>query len=69
MTHPPKKQRVRALNAAPRRRDGDFVPYWMTSQRRPGRNYALDNALGFAKEVEPLGSRAPRVRQGPLHDL
>src|SRR5512137_2440169 len=37
--------RLRHLNDAALRADGDFVLYWMTSARRPGWNFALQRAL------------------------
>jgi len=43
--------RVHALNAAPLRRDGAHVLYWMVSNRRLGWNFALDRALDHARSL------------------
>jgi len=40
--------RIRALNDAPFRPDGDFVLYWMTAFRRVRGNFALDRAADLA---------------------
>jgi deoxyribodipyrimidine photo-lyase len=42
--------RRRLANARPARPDGDFVLYWMTAQRRPAWNHALDRAIERARE-------------------
>lgn len=39
--------RVRACNEAPVSRTGNYVVYWMTAQRRPTDNFALDRALDW----------------------
>ena len=44
--------RLRPLNDAPVRRDGDFVLYWMTATRRASWNYALDRAIELARELD-----------------
>lgn len=47
--------RVHACNAAPIRADGDFVLYWMIASRRTTRNYALQRAVEWAKQLhKPL---------------
>lgn len=43
--------RVRPANAAPVRRDGAFVLYWMIAHRRVGWNFALDRALEWVREL------------------
>ncbi|MBT8335428.1 MAG: deoxyribodipyrimidine photolyase [Gemmatimonadetes bacterium] len=43
--------RVSALNDAGLRGDGDFVLYWMVTQRRLEWNYALDQAVGYARKL------------------
>ena len=44
--------RVRVLNAAPLRADGDFVLYWMTSFRRTRWNFALQRAVEHARSLK-----------------
>ena len=47
--------RVRPLNRAQIRSDGDYVLYWMTATRRLRWNYALDRAVGHAETLsKPL---------------
>ncbi len=47
--------RLRALNSAPVRPDGDYVLYWMTAFRRLSWNFALDRAVERARELgKPL---------------
>lgn len=47
--------RLRTLNPAPVRPDGDFVLYWMIAARRAQWNYALDRALERCEELgKPL---------------
>ena len=47
--------RLRTLNRQPLRSDGDFVLYWMISQRRCGWNYALEHAIAMAARLaKPL---------------
>lgn len=47
--------RVRALGHAPVRGDGAFVLYWMTAAHRTGWSFALDRAVGWARELgKPL---------------
>ncbi len=41
--------RIRAVNDAPFRPDGDFVLYWMTAFRRVRGNFALDRAADLAQ--------------------
>ena len=43
--------RVRALNQAPVRRDGEYVLYWMVSARRLEWSFALDRALEHARDL------------------
>ncbi|MEO0651017.1 MAG: deoxyribodipyrimidine photolyase [Planctomycetota bacterium] len=43
--------RIRSLNRAATRADGDFVLYWMTGQRRPRFNFALQWAAELAEEL------------------
>ena len=42
--------RVRTLNPSRERPDADYVLYWMTAQRRPTHNFALDHAVSRARE-------------------
>lgn len=52
---PVPESRIRVLNAAPVRADGEFVLYWMHMYRRPGWNFALDRAVEWARELrKPL---------------
>lgn len=44
--------RIRELNAADPRVDGEYVVYWMTASRRTTWNYALDRALELAREYQ-----------------
>jgi len=44
--------RVRALNAAPVRVDGNYVLYWMIAARRTRWNFALDHAVELARELD-----------------
>ena len=44
--------RVRVLNAAPLRADGDFVLYWMTSFRRTRWNFSLQRAVEHARSLK-----------------
>lgn len=47
--------RLRAANAHPVNDQGEFVLYWMTSQRRVRWNFALQHAVGWAQDmVRPL---------------
>ncbi|TWT90924.1 Deoxyribodipyrimidine photo-lyase [Pseudobythopirellula maris] len=47
--------RLRTVKEAPVRRDGDWVLYWMTAQRRPRYNFALQHALHWCEELgKPL---------------
>lgn len=47
--------RLRALNSAPVRPEGDYVLYWMTAFRRLSWNFALDRAVARARELgKPL---------------
>lgn len=43
--------RLRALNAAPVRPEGEYVLYWMTAFRRLSWNFALDRAVERAREL------------------
>ncbi|MEM6792009.1 MAG: deoxyribodipyrimidine photolyase, partial [Myxococcota bacterium] len=43
--------RLRALNDNPRRENGDYVLYWMTSFRRTRFNHSLDRALELSREL------------------
>lgn len=44
--------RVRGLNAAPLRGEGQFVLYWMTAFRRGRWNYALQRAVEWCRELK-----------------
>lgn len=44
--------RVRAMNSAPVRPDGDYVLYWMIAARRTAWNFALDRAIDRARELD-----------------
>lgn len=44
-------RRVRRANEDSMRRDGRYVLYWMTSQRRLTSNFALDRALAHSKDL------------------
>ena len=44
--------RVAAVNKRAIRREGDFILYWCTAQRRPGWNFALERALEHARELD-----------------
>ncbi|MFN0242135.1 MAG: deoxyribodipyrimidine photo-lyase [Planctomycetota bacterium] len=44
--------RVRTVNAAPLRKSGAYVVYWMTAQRRLEHNFALDRAVRHARVLE-----------------
>ncbi|MCB9908202.1 MAG: deoxyribodipyrimidine photolyase [Planctomycetes bacterium] len=47
--------RMRSMNDLAVRSEGRFVLYWMTAQRRPVWNHALDRALEYAQELgKPL---------------
>ena len=47
--------RVRPVNEASLRDDGEFVLYWMTAFRRPNWNFALDRAVDLARGLgKPL---------------
>lgn len=39
-------------NSANFRQDGEFVVYWMTSQRRPSYNFALQRAVEWARHLQ-----------------
>lgn len=43
--------RIRRLNNAPVRHDGDYVLYWMTAYRRLQDNFSLDRAIELAAEL------------------
>jgi len=43
--------RIRSVNAALPRPDGEYILYWMISARRLRWNYALDRALHWAREL------------------
>src|SRR5215203_3435954 len=43
--------RVRALNARPIERRGDFVLYWMTAARRTSHSFAFDRAVRHALDL------------------
>ena len=48
-------ERVRALNRAPVRRDGEYVLYWMIATRRLPWSYSLDRAVEHATRLsKPL---------------
>ncbi len=44
--------RVRALRDRPPRPDGEYVLYWMIMARRPGWNFALQHAVGWAERLD-----------------
>lgn len=44
--------RVRVANAAPCRRDGEYVLYWMTAFRRTQWNFSLERAVAWARELK-----------------
>jgi len=44
--------RIRSLNDAPLRAQGDYVVYWMTANRRAAWNYSLDRAIELARELD-----------------
>ena len=47
--------RIREVNEQPVREGGKYVLYWMTANRRPHWNHALDRALEHAKRLgKPL---------------
>lgn len=47
--------RLQACNSAPLRPEGEFVLYWMIAFRRLSWNFALDRAVGWAKDLrKPL---------------
>ncbi len=47
--------RIRAIGAVPVRAEGAYVLYWMTTARRVGSSFALDRAVGWARELgKPL---------------
>ena len=43
--------RILAVNAAPARRDGDYVLYWMIAARRAAHSFALDRAVELGREL------------------
>lgn len=45
------KERIRVLNSAPVRPDGDYVLYWMGANRRVESNHALLRAVELANEL------------------
>ncbi|MFZ5586070.1 MAG: deoxyribodipyrimidine photolyase [Thermodesulfobacteriota bacterium] len=52
---PAPASRVRALNPAPENPGGAYVLYWMTMNRRPGFNFALEHAAAAAARLgKPL---------------
>ncbi|MCR9233371.1 MAG: deoxyribodipyrimidine photolyase [bacterium] len=44
--------RIRQLNEAPLKDDGDFVLYWMIANRRTRFNFSLERAVELAKELD-----------------
>lgn len=46
------ESRVRNLNGAPVRADGQYVLYWMVAARRAHWNFALDRAVELAREMD-----------------
>ena len=47
--------RIRALHDAPLRPDGAYVLYWMVAARRAAHSFALDRAVGIARDLgKPL---------------
>jgi len=52
--------RLRTVVDTPIRPDGDYVLYWMTAQRRPAHNPALDHAIAHARALgRPLAVLEP----------
>ncbi|NOT29686.1 MAG: deoxyribodipyrimidine photolyase [Planctomycetes bacterium] len=51
-SQPVPQARLRALHAAPPRANGRFVLYWMTATRRARWNFALERAVGLARELQ-----------------
>ncbi len=47
-----KQIRIRELNRAPVRVDGQYVLYWMISARRPDYNLALQRAVNWCRELK-----------------
>src|SRR5687768_1772541 len=45
------ESRIRSLNGAPVRPEGQFVLYWMVAARRPHANFALDHAVRWCLEL------------------
>src|SRR5436190_908669 len=43
--------RVRELNSAAVRRDGEYVLYWMVANRRSKWNFSLDRAAGWSRRL------------------
>ncbi|MEL7060535.1 MAG: deoxyribodipyrimidine photolyase [Acidobacteriota bacterium] len=55
MSSPIPAVRLRHVNDAPLRTDGEFVLYWMIAHRRTTWNFSLDHAIHLASEVgKPL---------------
>ncbi len=53
MASPPEPHpRIRTWNAAPERRAGEYVLYWMVAQRRLQWNFALDRAVRRAEALD-----------------
>lgn len=49
------KDRIRLVNDAEVRGDGDYILYWMTAYRRPSYNHSLDRAAAWSKKLgKPL---------------
>lgn len=49
------ESRLRVLNPAPVRPEGEYVLYWMVANRRLGWSFALDRAVAWARELgKPL---------------
>ncbi len=44
--------RLRAINEKPVNRDGHYVLYWMTANRRSQWNHVLDRALQLCQELD-----------------
>jgi deoxyribodipyrimidine photo-lyase len=73
-------QRVRGLNEAPVRAEGDYVLYWMVATRRPFDSFALERAVDWARALgrpllvlEALGlgypQASPRVHRFVLQGM
>jgi deoxyribodipyrimidine photo-lyase len=51
VTHHVPSERIRPVNEAPVRRDGEFVLAWLTASRRTAWSYTLDRAVEWSREL------------------